>query len=159
MGTYFNPGNDNFRHYIFDDIYVDKTGLITVTNSCVFKSRKYICVTRPRRFGKSYAADMLTAYYSRGCDSHALFDGLVISKSRDYETYINKFNVIHVDVSGWIKMYSQETVKYMVDKLYSNLISEIHDEYPSIPVPDVRELPIYLDKVYKMSGIPFVFVI
>ncbi|MCD8200625.1 MAG: AAA family ATPase, partial [Clostridia bacterium] len=71
MNDYLNPGNENFNQNIHDDVYVDKTGLIAYTNSCLGKSGRCICVSRPRRFGKSYAADMLTAYYSRGCDSHA----------------------------------------------------------------------------------------
>lgn len=78
--NYLNHGNDKFQKCIRNDVYVDKTGLITYTNSRVNKASCYICVSRPRRFGKSYAADMLDAYYSRGCDSHSLFDGLEISK-------------------------------------------------------------------------------
>ncbi|MCD8205269.1 MAG: AAA family ATPase, partial [Clostridia bacterium] len=159
MGTYFNPGNEIFRYDVNSKIYVDKTGLIGYVNSILLKADRYICVSRPRRFGKSFAADMLTAYYSRGCKSRKLFKGSLISKNTTYKKHLNKYNVIHIDVSGLIKMYPREAVKYIMDRFYSNLISEIHDEYSSIPVSDVQELSIYLDKVYKMSGIPFVFVI
>lgn len=76
MGIYLNPGNEAFYQAVTDDIYVDKTEMIAFTNQRLNKSSgKYICVSRPRRFGKSMAADMLTAYYSKGCDSKELFAG------------------------------------------------------------------------------------
>lgn len=76
MGIYLNPGNKFFRQAVTDDIYVDKTEMIANINQHLNKSGgKYICVSRPRRFGKSMAADMLVAYYSKGCDSRKLFAG------------------------------------------------------------------------------------
>ena len=76
MGSYLNPGNNKFKRAVNSDIYVDKTGLIKYTNSIVDTLQSCVCVSRPRRFGKSMAADMLTAYYSKGCDSRELFSGL-----------------------------------------------------------------------------------
>ena len=75
MGIYLNPGNTNFYNTAtYNKIYVDKTMLIDFTNSVIFSDQKDICVSRPRRFGKSMAADMLVAYYSKGCNSKELFD-------------------------------------------------------------------------------------
>lgn len=65
MGSYLNPGNKGFRESLNSEIYVDKTGLIERTNALLDTREKYICVSRPRRFGKSMAADMLAAYYGR----------------------------------------------------------------------------------------------
>ena len=65
MGVYLNPGNDSFRKMVNSDIYVDKTGLIDYTNKVINTMQQYICVSRPRRFGKSMAAGMLAAYYSK----------------------------------------------------------------------------------------------
>ena len=73
MGIYLNPRNSEFRRAISEDIYIDKTALIDYTNRRLGKLSRCLCVSRPRRFGKSMAADMLTAYYSRGCDSAELF--------------------------------------------------------------------------------------
>ena len=84
MGTYLNPDNSKFQESINSDIYVDKTGLITYTNSVIHTQQKCICVSRPRRFGKSMAANMLSAYYSRGCDSRKMFSELKIAKSADF---------------------------------------------------------------------------
>ena len=81
MGGYLNPGNEKFGEALNSQIYVDKTGLIEYTNRVMYSNQKYVCVSRPRRFCKSMAANMLTAYYSRGCDSRELFQGLKISKS------------------------------------------------------------------------------
>ncbi|MCD8200548.1 MAG: AAA family ATPase, partial [Clostridia bacterium] len=66
MGKYLNPGNGLFQEALNSQMYVDKTGLIGYTNSVLSSRKKYICVSRPRRFGKSMAANMLTAYYCRG---------------------------------------------------------------------------------------------
>ena len=75
MGIYFNPGNDLFRIAVNSQIYVDKSELISVTNSLLNTEGRHICISRPRRFGKSMTANMLSAYYSRGCDSKELFSG------------------------------------------------------------------------------------
>ena len=78
MGIYLNPGNQGFKRAIRSEIYVDKTGLIVHTNAKLNTEQQYICVSRPRRFGKSMALNMLAAYYSRGCDSAELFGGFQI---------------------------------------------------------------------------------
>ena len=66
MGIFVNPGNGAFQVAVNSEIYVDKTGLLTYTNKVMNTLQGYICNSRPRRFGKSIAANMLTAYYSRG---------------------------------------------------------------------------------------------
>lgn len=85
MGSYLNPGNEKFKEALNSPIYVNKTGLIQYTNLVVQTLQKYICVSRPRRFGKSMAANMLMAYYSRECDSHEIFAQLKIAKDDSYE--------------------------------------------------------------------------
>ncbi len=64
MGIYLNPGNDSFKEAIRSKIYVDKTGMIACTNERINTSEKYICISRPRRFGKSMALGMLAAWIS-----------------------------------------------------------------------------------------------
>lgn len=89
MGIFLNPGNDRFRQALNSQIYVDKSGLISVANKRICSEQKYICVSRPRRFGKSVNLGMLAAYYSKGCDSRELFDGLVVSKDESYLNHLN----------------------------------------------------------------------
>ena len=81
MGVYINPGNSAFAE-INDEDYVDKTMLIDKINQTIGKTKKLTCISRPRRFGKSYAAKMLTAYYDCSCDSHELFDDKLIASTR-----------------------------------------------------------------------------
>ena len=95
MGLYLNPGNEEFRNAaIHSKIYVDKTEMIKFTNSQLFGEHKNICVSRPRRFGKSMAANMLSAYYSRECDSEKLFEGLEISKESGFKKHLNQYDTI-----------------------------------------------------------------
>ena len=98
MGVYLNPGNRLFAEAIGSEIYVDKTELIEHTNKVLGTLQKFICISRPRRFGKSMAADMLTAYYSKGCDSQDLFAGLKISEASDFKKHLNQYDVIHLDI-------------------------------------------------------------
>ena len=102
MGIYVNPDNIDFQRAINSQIYVDKSGLIELTNAKLFTEQQFICVSRPRRFGKSMATNMLTAYYSRGCDSHEMFSELKIAKSTDFEKHLNKYNVIHINMVNFL---------------------------------------------------------
>ncbi len=89
MAIFLNPDNANFNEAVHSKIYVDKTGLIEYTNSVLSTTAKFICNSRPRRFGKSMAANMLAAYYSRGCQSEKLFDGLKIKEDSSFSKYLN----------------------------------------------------------------------
>ncbi len=92
MGMYINPGNTGFKEIVSSE-YVDKTMLISMINSTLQKTGKLTCISRPRRFGKSFAARMLSAYYDLSCDSHPLFDDKKIASTDDYEKYLNKFDL------------------------------------------------------------------
>ena len=94
MGSYLNPGNEKFAQCINSEIYIDKSGLIRYCSRVMNSLQKYISMSRPRRFGKSVTADMLTAYYSRGCDSAELFAGLEISGDVHYTENMNRYNVL-----------------------------------------------------------------
>ena len=106
MGIYLNPGNNKFKRAVNSDIYVDKTGLIKYTNSIVDTLQSCVCVSRPRRFGKSMAADMLTAYYSKGCDSRELFSGLEIAKDESFEEHLNKYDTIFLNMQEFLSRSS-----------------------------------------------------
>lgn len=103
MGLYLNPDNAAFRQAVLDEIYIDKTELISLMNEKLNKSRvKNVCVSRPRRFGKSMAAEMLTAYYSKGCDSGELFAGKKVEQKELFELHLNSHDVIRLDIQRFL---------------------------------------------------------
>ena len=129
MGTYLNPGNGGFAG-IYDDNYVDKSGMIDLVNRTIETPRRLTCVSRPRRFGKSFAAQMLSAYYDKTCDSHQLFRSLNIAKCESYEKYINKYDVIYLDMAG-VSLYTDDYDK-LVPFLIRTLTDELKSAYPDI---------------------------
>ena len=106
MGNYLNPGNDMFYKMVHSEIYVDKTGLIGHCNRVINTMQRYICVSRPRRFGKSMAANMLSAYYSRECDSEKLFEGLEISKGSGFKKHLNQYDTIFLNMQEFCQSKS-----------------------------------------------------
>lgn len=95
MGRYLNPGNILFGKALNSQIYVDKSGLISYTNKVINSEQQYICVSRPRRFGKSMVANMLASYYGRGVDSRSQFEKLKIGMDTTFEQHLNRYNVIY----------------------------------------------------------------
>ncbi|MCD8205430.1 MAG: AAA family ATPase, partial [Clostridia bacterium] len=157
MGTYFNPGNKKFETYTKRKIFVDKTGIIGYLNQFMTEVDKYVCVSRPRRFGKSVTADMLTAYYSRGCDSRTLFEGLYIAKGPSFEEHLNKYNVVYFDVAQFIK--TDVNAKCGIEKLRKNLFKELRKEYPDIDFGDQDDLIYVFSEIYEETDIGFIFII
>ncbi len=121
MGTYLNPGNSGFKEKLNTE-YVDKTGLIGLINRTVETNNKLTCISRPRRFGKSYAAQMLCAYYDKTCDSHELFAGFEIAKDQTYEKYIGKYDVIYLDMTNLLgKVTPEDLIPYIIKKVSEEL--------------------------------------
>ncbi len=157
MGIYLNPGNDLFRQAVKSQIYVDKSMLIDVTNAVFDTSDKHICISRPRRFGKSMAANMLSAYYSRGCDSGDLFNNLKITETENFEKYLNKYNVLKFDVRGFASKASGG--KEMTEKLIKSLKRDLLKVYGNMDFPEDFSLEEMLGEIYDEHRVPFVFII
>ena len=102
MGIYVHLGNTAFEMSGFSRMYVDKSGLISTMNELYKTERRFVCVSRPRRFGKNMAANMLLAYYSRGCDSLALFCGLKAAESESFGSHLNRHHVIRLDIQQFL---------------------------------------------------------
>ena len=102
MGIYLNPNNKGFRDSIRSEIYVDKTGMIAHTNKCLNTEQQFICVSRPRRFGKSMALKMLAAYYSCGCDSAELFKGFIIESDESFQKHLNQYDVFFLNMQQFL---------------------------------------------------------
>ena len=157
MGIYLNPGNIDFQRAINSEIYVDKSLLIEYTNKKLFTEQQFICVSRPRRFGKSMAANMLTAYYSRECDSREMFSRLKIASSESFEKHLNKYNVIRINMMDFFSEYNDMTE--MLTNLQKEIMFEIIEEFPDVRYYDKTKLIRSLKDVFEKYYVPFVFII
>lgn len=157
MGIYLNPLNDGFRRTLNTDIYVDKSMLIKYTNGCLYTRQCNICVSRPRRFGKSVNLEMLSAYYSRGCDSMEMFERLKISQIPDWDKNINRYNVIHVNMQEFLS--NSESMEELLDLLKRSLLWELTDEFNDINYFDSSKLSRSMMDIYYKTQIPFVILI
>ena len=128
MGIYVNPGNTAFREALNSAIYIDKTGLIAYTNKVLNTKQKNLCVSRPRRFGKSIAADMLSAYYSKGCNSHALFSDLIIKEQKTYPEHLNQHQVIRLDIQRFLE--TKQDLDTFISEIERKVILELIKEFP-----------------------------
>ena len=155
MGTYLNPGNSGFEK-IRNSIYVDKTGLIALTNKYLNTKQKFICVSRPRRFGKSMTLEMLSAYYSRGCDSRELFGGLKIENEPGFEEYLNKYDVIYLDMSKiLIEAEQGKILQYLTEEVWK----ELRKEYGQFLPEGATGLVASFRNIYLETGQEFIFLI
>ena len=154
MGVYFNPSNGSFTKDRNYKIYIDKTGLLEYLNESIGTPKNCIALSHARRFGKSHAAGMIDAYYSMGCDSTNLFEDTKIAKCSDFKKYMNKYNVIHIDVSSFWDYYKDNIVEKIVEYIYKDLKKDFGDEL------DYQENISYvLMSIYQKNNIPFVIII
>lgn len=157
MGVYLNPGNEKFAQCINSEIYIDKTGLISYCSKVINSLQKYISMSRPRRFGKSVTADMLTAYYSRGCDSREMFKGYEISKDESSEKHRNQYNVLFLNMQEFLSRTN--SMEKMLDLLKNRVIREIMYEYPQVDFYDKHDLIGCMQDLYCEVRIPFILII
>lgn len=157
MGIYLNPDNVSFQEALNSEIYIDKSRLIQYTNKVLKTKQKYISVSRPRRFGKSMAADMLTAYYSKGCNSKDLFSKLKISKSDSFEKHLNQYNVIHLNMQEFLS--ESDSIEEMLKMIQKTILFDLTEEFPDVRYFDNTKLLRSFRDVFAKYGVPFVFVI
>ena len=131
--------------------------MIEYTNSVLDTTNAYICNSRPRRFGKSYAANMLAAYYSKGTDSEQMFSGLKISKDADFKKHLNKYDVIHIDIQ-WFLANCDDADK-VVSFITKSVLDELRGIYPDALPQEVVTLPDALSRVKERTGQKFVVII
>ena len=157
MGIYLNPDSCKFEEAVNSDIYIDKTGLLAYTNSVLHTMQKYICISRPRRFGKSIAANMLTAYYSRGCNAEKLFSDFEIARNSTFQKHLNKYNTISVNMQEFL---SRSTDVHELIRRFSKLIiRDLRNEYPNIDYFDDTDVIECIQDVYAQTKQPFIIII
>ena len=153
MGNYLNPGNSGFAR-IRNDVYIDKSGLIGLINQTIDTSRRLTCISRPRRFGKSFAAQMLCAYYDRTCDSARLFNDLEIADDEHYKDDLNRYDVIYLDMTGGI---GEAAMMDIVPYIQRNIIRELTEQYPELKAAE--GFAATLANAAKAAGNKFIMII
>ena len=157
MGSYLNPGNFSFRGSLRSKIYIDKSELIAKTNEVLCTEQKYICVSRPRRFGKSMAANMLAAYYDRSENTEDLFQNLAIGKDESYKEHLNQYDVIKINMQEFLSMSG--TMEEMLEMLKKYLVSDFEETYPEVRFRDEKNLIQIMKDVFSYTKCPFVILI
>ena len=154
MGVYFNPRNESFTKDRNYKIYIDKTGLLEYLNESVGTPKNCIALSHARRFGKSHAAGMIDAYYSRGCDSTKLFEDTKIAGKSDFKKYMNKYNVIHLDISSVWDFHKED----LVESIHERVCEDFKKEYADTLNYD-KDLYLLIQEIYSRTNIPFVIII
>ncbi len=156
MGIYLNPEMDGFGDAVRSEIYVDKTGLIAQTNKYINTLQKYICVSRPRRFGKSIALQMLAAYYSCGRDSADLFKGFQIESDESFQKHLNKYDVIYLNMQQFLIRAKKQDVTEYLERVVIEDIQKAYTEYFS---SQETSLAAVLEQIYAKTKKRFIFLV
>lgn len=156
MNFYFNCDGDNFRSCLKRIIYVDKSMLIKETNFAIEKQEKFLCVSRPRRFGKSFNADMLIAYYTYGDNTKQIFSNLNIAKDPSFEKHLNKYNMLSLNPLGFKSVSTIE--KSVIYWMQYFAIKEMKKDFPNIEIENFS-LKECIQKIYEFTGRRFVIII
>ena len=152
-----NLKNNEFELIAKDKYFVDKTKMIEEINSLVGVKDRYICITRPRRFGKTLNAMMLASYYSKNADFKSLFDNLEISKSPSYLEHLNKHNVIFITWCNPTKEY--KTFNEYMNGFIIQIISDLKEEFPNTQINVNDSLGKIFDDIYSQTGESFIFIL
>lgn len=166
MGTYLNPGKRSFEMGVNSKIYVDKTKMISHLNSVANTQQRYVSVSRPRRFGKTMAADMVCAYYDRTANSRELFKKTALATcaplqvgacSPAWDEYLGSFDVIRLVMTKFFK-YGRP-VSDALDRMQRLVIRDIKRAYPNEDYFDESDLIQTIEDVYSANHGQLVVVI
>ena len=167
MGLYVNPNNANFQRSLNSSIYVDKSMLIAEINRLVNTEKCFVCVSRSRRFGKTMAGNMLSAYFSKGGDSRGLVANLKIAKDPSFEKYLNTLNVIKLDVNAFYSNLSKKEQEEKVDRKTRDItpvfngavVNELIPAFPNCGITEDDSIADALLKIYAKTGEQFVVIL
>lgn len=158
MGAFINPGYEVFEMSRNFECFVDKSLLLCELNKLVNGMKRFVCVSRPRRFGKTIMAQMISTYYSRGCDSRSVFEGLEFGKTENFDQYLNKFNIVKIDCNNFSSYVNKTGEKSFVNQIQQVVMREFPEEFPEINFSDCNQISECIRKVYKETGEKFVII-
>ncbi|MBO4698750.1 AAA family ATPase, partial [bacterium] len=172
MGIYVNPGNENLKIDLNSQIFVDKSLFIKKISEFINTDNRFICVSRPRRFGKTRVGSLMKAYFSKGCDSMEIFENLKIANppkddtqsenaqknsSFDFKENLNKFNVLSIDLGAMFS--SSKNKDEVLANLYDKLLEDFREEFPDIEFSEKDSVSDLIMKVHKRTDTKFVIII
>ena len=157
MGIFVNPGNENLKIALNSQIFVDKSLVLKKLCSFLNSNQRFICVSRPRRFGKSTVRDIMVAYFSKGCDSREMFSNLKIAKDQCFEENLNKFNVLSIDMGFFYNNVRDK--EEVLEKLEEKLREDFSEEFSDIEFSEKDSIADMIMKVYKRTNTQFVIII
>lgn len=157
MGRYLNPGNEAFQISVSSEIYVDKTNMISFINNRLGKEKRFICVSRPRRFGKSMAANMLAAYYGKNCDSKQLFRPYKIAEDKTFYTHLNQYHVLFFEMQRFLTRAGKSAD--FVPYIEREVLKELRNTFGNLVDKQETHLSRALESIYEQDKTGFVIIL
>ena len=157
MGIFVNPGNNRFRKTLNSKIYVDKSPMINELNELIGTDDGFVCMSRARRFGKTMMTNLMSAYYSKNCDSREIFENLKLSKQEGWDMYLNSINVIQIDLQGFYSIIKDKS--RVIDKLQADVVNELRMQFPSVKIPADAVIADTIYNIHNELGETFVIII
>ena len=161
MGLYLNPNAEALKQSLRNEIYVDKTMIVSELNKLAETDHDFLCISRPRRFGKSMVGNLISAYYSKGCDTREIFSQMKIGQVPDYDKYLNKLNVIKLDLNGWYQNAKKKNEhQNLIRQIDECVAEEFHEQFTNVKFSEKeKSIDSCILKVYKETGEKFVIII
>ena len=157
MGNYINPGNENLKMALNSEIFVDKSLVLKKFCALLNSNQRFVCVSRPRRFGKTTVRSLIEAFFSKGYDSYSLFQDLKIAGEPCFKENLNKYNVLSIDMGFF---YSNSVNKEAVlENLRTELLEDFKKEFRDIEFSETDSIAKMIQRVYDKTNIKFVITI
>ena len=159
MGTYLNSITPYtlYKSESLSPYFVDKTLMLRELFPYVSAGNRHICITRPRRFGKTIMANMISSFFQKASDSSDVFDSLTISQVDDYRRYKNQYNVIRIDFSKLPRNCDSYT--QYIERIEALLIEDVKEAYPQVKINEADAIGDILESVFVQCGEKFIFVL
>lgn len=160
MGVYLNSKTAYtlYKSETEKPYFVDKTRMLEELFPLVETGNNHICITRPRRFGKTVTANMIASFFSKACDAQDIFQSMQIAGAKDYERYRNQFSVIHIsfnELGGRCASYEQ-----YIERIEKKLIRDLKKEYPQAEFSETESAADALLELYaEEDSAKFIFVL
>lgn len=158
MGMFLNSRVpfESYRLITNDIYYIDKTALLSELIPSLETEKRFFCITRPRRFGKSVMANMIGSFFGKSADASSIFDTLTIASSEYYHTHLNQHDVIYIDFSR-MPQNCDNYITY-ITRISEGIKQDLLDEYQALNLNPIRDLWDILQAIFEKTSQKFIFV-